>query len=455
MACKKGEYYCNDEQKCKPIPAGHKVLPDGELVKEGTSIIQGRTSSKKVSYRGPTGDHERNEKGWIKGSHYKKKKTIPAGPQTKTKKVSQSKKPKEKLPWKPKTPEERKAILRKFDSHKKTKAGALTNKLLSRYRNVNEEDTIDEGSSIIQGRTSSKKVSYRGPTSQKSKPKKSVSYRGEKDERIPRKNRHGVENKSARYASQLHRLRPRSERVSEEEVKESSLNRIRSKSTKGGMAIISAARGDKSKKENKKRDTKLGKRFPGSTRVKGKYTEKDDKTGKERTVSEPSRVVTSGKLGKRKFAKKVKKAGKDYGQDSVLIQKKPKGSATLHATRKGGLGKDKRIKAGKLRPGRSNEYGHSEVKGKKFTYESSTMERTNGINLCVSLVWRGRYYTPQIFFPSLKKPSRKDVNDSIQKVYPGARVNAYYEHPIERNQPIIKLPEENSIAESLIRHMRK
>ena len=36
MACKKGEYYCNDEQKCKPIPAGHKVLPDGELVKEGT-----------------------------------------------------------------------------------------------------------------------------------------------------------------------------------------------------------------------------------------------------------------------------------------------------------------------------------------------------------------------------------------------------------------------------------
>ncbi len=345
MACKKGEYYCNDEQKCKPIPAGHKVLPDGELVKEGTSIIQGRTSSKKVSYR--------------------------------------------------------------------------------------------------------------GPTAEKSKPKKSVSYRGEKDERIPRKNRHGVENKSARYASQLHRLRPRSERVSEEEVKESSLNRIRSKSTKGGMAIISAARGDKSKKENKKRDTKLGKRFPGSTRVKGKYTEKDDKTGKERTVSEPSRVVTSGKLGKRKFAKKVKKAGKDYGQDSVLIQKKPKGSATLHATRKGGLGKDKRIKAGKFRAGRSNEYGHSEVKGKKFTYEAAqTMQRQNGLNLCVSLIWRGRYYTPQFFFPSLKKPSRQDVQDAAQKIYPGCKVNTYYEHPFERDQPIIKLPEQKNIAESLIRHMK-
>jgi hypothetical protein len=229
-------------------------------------------------------------------------------------------------------------------------------------------------------------------------------------------------------------------------VKESSLNRIRSKSTKGGMAIISAARGEKSKKENRRRDTKLGKDFPGSTKVKGKY-------GKE---EEPSRVVTSGKLGKRKFAKKVKKAGAKYDQDSVLIQKKPGGSATLHGTRKDAWpGKGKRVKAGKMKPGRTGEHGHSEVKGKKFTYESSTMERTNGINLCVSLVWRGRYYTPQIFFPSLKKPSRKDVNDSIQKVYPGARVNAYYEHPIERNQPIIKLPEENSIAESLIRHMRK
>ena len=34
MGCPKGEYYCNDEQKCKSIPAGHKVLDNGELVKE-------------------------------------------------------------------------------------------------------------------------------------------------------------------------------------------------------------------------------------------------------------------------------------------------------------------------------------------------------------------------------------------------------------------------------------
>jgi len=34
MGCPKGQYYCNDEQMCKSIPSGHKVLKSGELVKE-------------------------------------------------------------------------------------------------------------------------------------------------------------------------------------------------------------------------------------------------------------------------------------------------------------------------------------------------------------------------------------------------------------------------------------
>ena len=33
-SCKEGEYYCNDDKKCKPIPDGYKVREDGYLVKE-------------------------------------------------------------------------------------------------------------------------------------------------------------------------------------------------------------------------------------------------------------------------------------------------------------------------------------------------------------------------------------------------------------------------------------
>ena len=36
-SCKKGQYYCNTDKKCKPIPEGYTVREDGFLVKEGWS----------------------------------------------------------------------------------------------------------------------------------------------------------------------------------------------------------------------------------------------------------------------------------------------------------------------------------------------------------------------------------------------------------------------------------
>lgn len=34
MSCPDGQYFCNDRQKCMPIPKGYKVRKDGELVSE-------------------------------------------------------------------------------------------------------------------------------------------------------------------------------------------------------------------------------------------------------------------------------------------------------------------------------------------------------------------------------------------------------------------------------------
>ena len=160
------------------------------------------------------------------------------------------------------------------------------------------------------------------------------------------------------------------------QLEESSLSRIKSKSDKGGMAILSGSRGDKSKAENKARAKQLdrdikGKGLPGATKVTGRWTEKDDDTGKETKVKERSHVVTSGKKGKRKFKKAIKALGKKYGQDAVLTQTKKTG--TVAATRKGGLGKQagknvKRFTAGTMKPGRSSPEGDTKIKGKTFTY---------------------------------------------------------------------------------------
>ena len=160
------------------------------------------------------------------------------------------------------------------------------------------------------------------------------------------------------------------------QLDESSLSRIKSKSDKGGMAVISGSRGDKSKKENKARAKQLdrdikGKGLPGATKVSGRWTENSG-TKDEKKVKERSHVVTSGKKSKRKFKKAVKSLGKKYGQDAVLTQTKKTG--TLSATRKGGLkdnqGKNiKRAKAGKFKPGKTSPEGDTQIKKKTFTYE--------------------------------------------------------------------------------------
>ena len=153
-------------------------------------------------------------------------------------------------------------------------------------------------------------------------------------------------------------------------IHESSLSRIKSKSDKKGIAVMSASRANLSAKENRARAKQLdkdirGKFKRGATKVTGSYSEKDEKTGKETKVKERSHVIDRGKMGKRKFKKEVKKLGKKYGQDSVLTQTKK--TATLSRTRKGGLDK-KGQNVGRFKPQGKNPYGQSQIKGKTFAY---------------------------------------------------------------------------------------
>ena len=156
-------------------------------------------------------------------------------------------------------------------------------------------------------------------------------------------------------------------------MQESSLNRIRQKDKKGGMAIMSAQRGDKSNKENRARSQQLdrdirGAGLPGATKVSGRYTENPG-TKDEKKVGERSHVVSSGKMGKKRFKEAITKLGKKYNQDSVLIKKKPKGNAGLVGTNKSNYpGMGKRDKVGKMNPGKTGEFD-TRIKNKTFTYE--------------------------------------------------------------------------------------
>ena len=78
----------------------------------------------------------------------------------------------------------------------------------------------------------------------------------------------------------------------QEFMQESSLSRIKSKSDKGGIATMSADRGNLSRKQNQARAKQLqkdirGKGLGGATKVTGSYVEKGD-DGKEKKVKERS-----------------------------------------------------------------------------------------------------------------------------------------------------------------------
>ena len=56
----------------------------------------------------------------------------------------------------------------------------------------------------------------------------------------------------------------------------------------------------------------------------------------------------------------------------------------------------------------------------------------------VYLAWRGSNYMIKMFFPSVKKPSRREVQDQVRKVYPGAKLWNYQVSDYDPGEPILQ-----------------
>jgi hypothetical protein len=83
--------------------------------------------------------------------------------------------------------------------------------------------------------------------------------------------------------------------------------------------------------------------------------------------------------------------------------------------------------------------GVKKAKGykKESVDEAVRMPAQTGNNIFVTLSWRGKYYTIQIFFPQAKIPSRLEITDEIQKIYPGSRVVTYRVAELKQGEPLI------------------
>jgi hypothetical protein len=80
------------------------------------------------------------------------------------------------------------------------------------------------------------------------------------------------------------------------------------------------------------------------------------------------------------------------------------------------------------------------IKGFKSQVEESVrIPAKTGNIILVTLNWRGKYYSLKLFFPQTTKPNRQEVQDQIEKVYPGARVQYYYVSDIKPGEQFLQV----------------
>jgi hypothetical protein len=79
------------------------------------------------------------------------------------------------------------------------------------------------------------------------------------------------------------------------------------------------------------------------------------------------------------------------------------------------------------------------IKGFKSQVEEATrLQAQTGNVIAVTLSWRAKYYSLKMFFPQVKLPTRKEINNELQKVYPGCNVIHHSVSEIQSGQPLIQ-----------------
>ena len=134
--------------------------------------------------------------------------------------------------------------------------------------------------------------------------------------------------------------------------------------------------------------------------------------------------------------------GEYYCNNSKKCKKIPSG---YHVGARGYLAKDddengKKNGNGNGTNGYSNGNGNGSNGGGNGggVSESTYLPRRTGNIIDVYVGWRGKGYMIKMFFPQIKKPSRREVLDQVRKVYPGAQLWSYQVSNYEPGEPLLQ-----------------
>ena len=132
--------------------------------------------------------------------------------------------------------------------------------------------------------------------------------------------------------------------------------------------------------------------------------------------------------------------GEYYCHDMKKCKKIPSG---YHVGARGYLAKDD-DENGKKNGNGNGTNGHSNGNGSNGGGNGGVSESTRipskiGNIIDVYVGWRGKGYMIKMFFPSVKKPSRREVLDQVRKVYPGAKLWSYQVSKNGQGEPLLQI----------------
>ena len=85
---------------------------------------------------------------------------------------------------------------------------------------------------------------------------------------------------------------------------------------------------------------------------------------------------------------------------------------------------------------------------KEETIEEATrVPAQNGNVYLVGFTWRGKYVMMKLFFPDVKKPSRKEVQSVLQKIYPGCYLQRFDLAPYNPGEPMLNVGVNEEVEE--------
>ena len=71
--------------------------------------------------------------------------------------------------------------------------------------------------------------------------------------------------------------------------------------------------------------------------------------------------------------------------------------------------------------------------------ESISVPRQSGNVYNVGFSWKGKMITMKLFFPQIRKPKRKEIQVSIDKVYPGSQLRYFELVPYQPGEPYLNV----------------